>query len=488
MTTAHKAAPKVFISYSWSGPEHEKFVEDLATSLRNSGVDAIFDKWRLKPGQDKNAFMESMVTDPGVVKVLVICDRKYKEKADVRTGGVGAESQIISSETYTKVGQTKFIPVIAERDENGQAFVPVFMKSLLYVDISSEENWGAGFDELLRLIYDKPLSPEPQLGEVPAFLKPESTGVPMARELPGTLRAIRDGKSNRDGLENLFVRSVLHEVRQCYVTPKGEIGYDEEIYQAILRTKGLRDQFSDYIDAVATFSGDEPRGLKHCIHLAEQLGQLFGPPVEGGTFVDGWTDLYRFFALEVALIVTAALIRNERWQMLRYWLKNPFLLRTDHSGVRTENIVAFSSYLPSIDEHRNARLGLNRTCLSADMLKERSSTEHTPFGEIVQADMFLALFGAAKLSEQIGTGFYRFWMPRTAVYSSHSQRLPIFLKAVDPDFRNNILLALSVQSGANLAEKLDDARTKTDNFRNLLVGRLYGFDFEEAVNLKTLTT
>jgi len=79
-TTEH---PRVFISYSWSTPEHEAFVVDLATTLRDNGVDAILDKFDLKEGQDKYVFMESMVTDPKVTKVLVLSDRKYAEKADV---------------------------------------------------------------------------------------------------------------------------------------------------------------------------------------------------------------------------------------------------------------------------------------------------------------------------------------------------------------------------------------------------------------------
>ena len=60
-TTEH---PKVFISYSWTSSDHEQFVLDLATSLRNHGVDAVLDKWDLRPGQDKYVFMESMVIDP----------------------------------------------------------------------------------------------------------------------------------------------------------------------------------------------------------------------------------------------------------------------------------------------------------------------------------------------------------------------------------------------------------------------------------------
>lgn len=131
--SASKEHPKVFISYSWSGAEHEQFVMELATTLRTHGVDAILDKWRLKPGQDKYVFMETMVTDPSVVKVLVLCDRVYQEKANRRAGGVGTESQIISQELYSKVQQTKFIPVLCERGVEGEEFLPVFMKGRIYV-------------------------------------------------------------------------------------------------------------------------------------------------------------------------------------------------------------------------------------------------------------------------------------------------------------------------------------------------------------------
>ena len=55
--------PKLFISYSWSTPEHEQWVVDLAAELVNSGVDVVLDKWALREGHDSIAFMEQMVTD-----------------------------------------------------------------------------------------------------------------------------------------------------------------------------------------------------------------------------------------------------------------------------------------------------------------------------------------------------------------------------------------------------------------------------------------
>lgn len=95
--------PKAFISYSWSNPEHEQWVIDLATELRQSSVDIILDKWDLKEGHDAIAFMEKMVTDPEIKKVVIVCGRIYAEKADSRRGGVGTETQIISKEVYDKV-------------------------------------------------------------------------------------------------------------------------------------------------------------------------------------------------------------------------------------------------------------------------------------------------------------------------------------------------------------------------------------------------
>ena len=86
------STPTLFISYSWSSPQHEQWVVELATALRESGIDVILDKWDLKEGHDAFAFMERMVSDPAVEKVAIISDQVYSERADGRSGGVGTVS------------------------------------------------------------------------------------------------------------------------------------------------------------------------------------------------------------------------------------------------------------------------------------------------------------------------------------------------------------------------------------------------------------
>lgn len=105
---------KIFISYAWGSSE---LVLELAQRLVAHGVDVVLDKWDLKEGQDKYAFMERCVNDSEITKVLIICDKAYAQKANDRTGGVGDETIIISGEIYGNMKQEKFIPIIAERDE-----------------------------------------------------------------------------------------------------------------------------------------------------------------------------------------------------------------------------------------------------------------------------------------------------------------------------------------------------------------------------------
>ncbi len=146
--------PKVFISYSWSSPDHENWVLTLSKKLRRDGIDVILDKWDLGVGHDKYVFMERMVTDKDVSKVIIISDKLYKEKADKRKGGVGTESQIISQEIYESVNQDKFIPVVTEYDNRFDPCLPLFLRNRMFIDLSPSANVNENYSRLLRCLFD----------------------------------------------------------------------------------------------------------------------------------------------------------------------------------------------------------------------------------------------------------------------------------------------------------------------------------------------
>lgn len=141
---------KVFISYSWTPESNKKKVRELAEKLQKNGFEVIIDQTHLKFGYDKYAFMEKMVTDSTISKVLIICNRDYAQKADTRVGGVGDESMIITSELYGKVEQSKFIPVIFEKDTNGKPYLPAYLKRIMYVDLSNKRQYKISYYELVR--------------------------------------------------------------------------------------------------------------------------------------------------------------------------------------------------------------------------------------------------------------------------------------------------------------------------------------------------
>ena len=172
------ARPRVFISYAWKNEQHQKWVVDLATALRRDGVDVVLDVWDLKPGHDKFQFMERMVTDNSIDHVLIVCNPAYAEKADGRKCGVGDETQIITPEVYKKTESSKFVPVLAALDDDGNPILPAYLGSRIYIDLSTEQVYYEGYEHLLRLIHGAPAFEKPALGAKPEFLAQEVAPTP----------------------------------------------------------------------------------------------------------------------------------------------------------------------------------------------------------------------------------------------------------------------------------------------------------------------
>lgn len=91
----------------------------MAQRLVSHGVNVVLDKWDLKEGQDKYAFMERCVNEPEITKVLIICDKAYAQKANNRTGGVGDETVIISSEICGNINKKNVFPLLQKRMKKG---------------------------------------------------------------------------------------------------------------------------------------------------------------------------------------------------------------------------------------------------------------------------------------------------------------------------------------------------------------------------------
>jgi len=154
--------PKVFISYSHDTLEHKKWTLELATRLRNNGIDAILDQFELQPGDDLPHFMETHLAEAD--KIIMICTEKYVEKANKGEGGVGYEKMIITSNLLQHIDENKIIPIIRQE---GSREVPTFLKTKLYIDFSKSDDFEFSYDDLVRTIHNAPLFKKPPVGNNP---------------------------------------------------------------------------------------------------------------------------------------------------------------------------------------------------------------------------------------------------------------------------------------------------------------------------------
>lgn len=228
--------PKIFISYSWTTPEHQDWVIDLATTFRQNGIDVLLDKWELREGADSHAFMESMVNDTSITHIIMIIDKVYTERANGRSGGVGTESTILSNELYTKKNKNNIVAVLAEPNVPK----PTFYAGRIHIDLSNEERYAEELEKLIRWAFGMFEYEKPVLGAPPSFILAEDTGVVLNTNLEYQLAidSLKKGKSNLNSAVKHYLEKLVKELN------KYQFDKEESKAQFIANL----DSFKPYVD------------------------------------------------------------------------------------------------------------------------------------------------------------------------------------------------------------------------------------------------
>lgn len=421
-------SPKLFISYSWSSDEHVQRVLGLATELRDNGVDVILDKWELREGHDAYAFMERIVSDSEVQKVILVCDEVYARKANERSGGVGTETQIISPEIYASQQQDKFVAVVFEKDETNTPYLPVYYKSRIYIDLSDPDRYATNFEQLLRWVYGKPVYIKPELGKKPAFLD-ESTAINLgtSTKFRRALDALRNSKSYARGAVSEYFDSVVENLERFRLSG-GEGEFDDLVHENIEQFLPYRNEAIELFAALAQYQDfSDTSQLLH--HFFERLIPYMHRPVHiAGHFHDGYFDNFRFIIHELFLYAVASLLKYESFETVGHLVRTPYYAVLPDRGTTIPSFSEMRQHLRSF-ERRNQRLGLRRLSLRADLLKQRAEAFGFEFKHLMQADFVLYLrscLDAARTGEH-----YSYWWPETLVYIPFGSReaFEVFLRA-----------------------------------------------------------
>lgn len=438
--------PKVFISYSWSSPQHKQWVLDLAERLSGDGIIIVLDKWDLKEGQDKHVFMEQMVNDEGINKVLVVCDRTYQAKADDRKGGVGTETQLISKEVYEKTKQEKFIPIVREYDDDGKPCIPRYMVSRIYIDLSSDEKFEESYQKLVRNLYGKPSLKRPPLGTTPSFIADtKQLTLKTSHKVSEIKSALLNDKRSAGGLISDYLDIFISSMEDFRLLGGSAADFDDRVVETIEKMLPLREDFIDFVFTV--FKYQESVDLEKFQNFFEKLIPFCyrSEGVQTRTKVD--YDNYKFFIYEIMLYFVAILLQLKRYKEIAHFVNSQYFYHhPDHNELIYDSVEIFNSYLYSLDEIRNKRLNLCRVSVTADLIKARATCKDISFEEIIQAD--LVLYYITELYRD------RAWFPRTSIYNSRGRGVELFEKMVSAQHFEKIKELFNVENIGQLKKMI----------------------------------
>lgn len=413
---------------------------ELATQLVDNGVDVILDKWNLREGNDAYSFMESMVTDPRVDKVIIVSDQRYAEKADSRKGGVGTESQIISPEIYKQADQSKFTAIVSEVDENGEPYLPKFLGARVFIDMTPSR-YGTNFEQLLRWLYNKPLFVKPPLGKMPEFLKHDSTLSPTRAKARRTIDVISRSTANSEVSTNDYLGTLADLFESLRVAPNTP-DFPQAVIDSVDNFLPYRNEFIEFILAATNASNpDLPRSLQR---FFERIIPYMSRPASVVSYREWDFDNYVFIVHELFLYTVAALLRRERFETLTELLDQRFYVQDDN---RDEPMKPFSVVRKHMATLVSKQQEMRRISLRADLLEQRSHiASELKFTDLMTADFVLFLRSAVLEVD------YRAWYPETLLYATFRFRGPfeIFARSESRAYFQRISPVIGIQSKEEL--------------------------------------
>ena len=433
MGSPEQKPTKAFMSYAWTTLKHEEWVINLASRLREDGVDVILDKWDLKQGQNTFAFMERMVTSSDIDKVLIICDKGYRDKADSRSGGVGTETHLITPEVYGNVEQEKFIPIIAEKDEQGSAFLPAYIKGLMYVDLSSPERFESGYEDLLRNLHKAPLYRKPALGKAPAHLFESEVSHYQTSNIIAQLQyAIEHRPKRVKGLLRAFTSTFIQEIQ---VLELGSIEDANDLHELVMdkieRSEPLRNEFLKLLNMLCEEGEVDPEWLVSFFEETYPATEFQG----NGSFYEMQFDPFKYLVQELMIYTCGILVKNELFAELGVFLNSEFHIFSS----RTRQIMTFSDFRKYANsfELQKQKTGSRNHSLQADKYIQKVNFEYLTSSEFVEADELLYFVSTLQKKDTYP------WFPVTYIYHSRGDRT-----------RHNVISKLRSKRYANKVKEL----------------------------------
>jgi hypothetical protein len=451
---------KVFLSYSWTSYDHQQWVIGLAKDLMAHNVHPVIDAWDLRTGDDSIRFMERMVNDKTVTKVLILSDKKYAERANDREGGVGTETQIISPELYDRAESRKFALGVCERDEKGKPYMPTYYKGRIYIDFSDESKYVDEFEKLLRWIHDQHAEERPtEYGSSPSFLQDKAsidlgTGMYARR----ATEAFRTGKAQALGSFIEYLDTLATHLDRLKIKSEQGKEFDDQVVGSFEAFRPYRDEFVEVIGVAMRHSKEAAVG-EALHHFFERIFVYNERAQDSmGSYRTTDFDNFRLICRELFLLTNTLALKLQRFDLAHALLNREYYLPVISGGTMYSYGV-LARPVESMD-YRRQRLQSRRANLVADLLLDRTDGAPLSREDVMQADFFLYLKSDLKNDHR--------WHPATHVFAGGMHRpFEIFARAGSKSYWDQLAPLLGVDG--------------LEKFKVLMAGkRDYGDDFNTS--------
>lgn len=457
--------PKVFISYAWGSDEYQSKVLSFVSQLRSDGIDTVFDKWDLTEGNDTYAFMEQCANDPCVTNVLMLLDPIYAQKADDHSGGVGTETQIISAKVYQEVTQDKFIPVVMERDEDGNICKPTYLQGRLHFDLSVADNYDKEYRRLVIKLYGEEVYAKPELGQKPSWVGKTIVAPPKSIVVYDSLKGSQTAKAKKE----LFIKYLSSISERILDFVKQHSNLDNwEYLELYASTESIKTDFlllleqSSYVDdshrAVASFLEDTYNAFSGNYSVGEEITKVL--------------------IHELFLYIIAHYLKIKDYFSVGYILGKTYFNQRQYGY--DSNADAFHMFYSG-----SAHSNLDNAVCACDGQKYYSGTAkywtsnvNTDFcskEQFVQADLICFNYSVYG-KDYIGD---RAWFPVTYIYENqyNSSIAKIAEKMISREFLQEIILLFGYDNADDFIEKI---RSKEESLNADYRNYRYSGAFESA--------
>lgn len=154
MSHPHRCLPKVFISYKWEGDAHNKWVEKLATDLRNAGIEAVLDKWDVRLGESFTEYMTSQINEADVVLFIMTTASVAAVEAPRGKGGAVKFEMQMATARRTAGENVRLIGIYREGDKT-----VAHLRDHRYADFRDDLEYSERLRELIDDLLERSARP-----------------------------------------------------------------------------------------------------------------------------------------------------------------------------------------------------------------------------------------------------------------------------------------------------------------------------------------